>query len=401
VSQPTVLPARVSPAERRDRLVKTGSYYAAFIGLGLIGVSLGPTLPGLAEQTRSNLSGISFLFTARSLGYMLGSFLGGRLYDRVPGHPVMGGMLLLMAAMAALAPVVPLLWLLTAVLLVLGVAEGILDVGGNTLLVWVHGREVGPFMNGLHFFFGIGAFLSPIIIAQAVLLSGDITWAYWSLAILVVPMALWLLRLPSPADRARSKDGTRTRINYPLVLLFALFFFLHVAAEGSFGGWIYTYALAQNLAGEATAAYLTSTFWGGLTAGRLLAIPLAARLRPRTMLFGDLVGCLVSVGLILAWPHSLLAAWIGTFGMGLAIASLFPTSISFAERRMRITGEVTGWLLAGASLGGMTVPWLIGQFFESIGPTVAMIIILADVVIAVGVLVVLLAYSGRTPAGQH
>ena len=48
----------------------------------------------------------------------------------------------------------------------MGVAEGALDVGGNTLLIWVHRHKVGPFMNGLHFFFGAGAFLSPIIIAQ-------------------------------------------------------------------------------------------------------------------------------------------------------------------------------------------------------------------------------------------
>ena len=50
------------------RISKTVGYYAAFIALGLVTASLGPTLPGLAENTRSQLGEISFLFTTRSLG---------------------------------------------------------------------------------------------------------------------------------------------------------------------------------------------------------------------------------------------------------------------------------------------------------------------------------------------
>ncbi len=73
--------------------------------------------------------------------------------------------------------------------------------------------------------------------------------------------------------------------------------------------------------------------------------------------------------------------------MGLSIAPMFPTSISLAERRMAITGRVTGWFLVGASLGSMSMPLLIGQLFEPIGPQVVMIIILIDVLLALGVLV--------------
>ena len=191
----TAQPKNIGP------MAKTIGYYVAFVALGLVMASLGPTLTGLAEHTRTHLSEISVLFTARALGYLIGSFQGGRLYDRVPGQPVMAAGLLVMAATMALAPAISWLWLLGAVLLVLGAAEGTVDVGGNTLLVWVHGHQVGPFMNGLHFFFGLGAFLAPIIVAQAVLVSGDIAWAYWALALLVLPVSAWLLRLPSPAGQ--------------------------------------------------------------------------------------------------------------------------------------------------------------------------------------------------------
>jgi FHS family Na+ dependent glucose MFS transporter 1 len=311
------------------------------------------------------------------------------------GHPLMGMMLLVVVVMLILVPLIPLLLLLTLTLLVLGMAEGMVDVGGNTLLVWVHRHRVGPFMNGLHFFFGVGAFLSPIIIAQAVLLSDDITWAYWVLALLVLPVALWLLRLPSPANQVTATANAPVHINSVLVMLIAFFFFLYVGAEISFGGWIFTYAVALNLANETSAAYLTSAFWGALTAGRLLAIPLAARFRPRVILLSDLLGCLLSVGIILLWSNSLVAVWIGTLGLGLSMASVFPTTLSLAERRITITGQVTGRFFVGASAGGMTIPWLIGQFFEAVGPTVTMLIIFITLLAALATFAVLIGYSAQ------
>ncbi len=375
-------------------MTKTITYYVAFIGLGLLAASLGPTIPGLAENTGTQLSQISFLFTARSLGYLLGAQIG-RVYDYVSGHLVMGSALLVMAVMAFLTPLISLLWLLAIVLLVLGLAEGALDVGGNTLLVWVHGRKVGPYMNALHFFFGVGAFLSPIIIAQAVLMSQNITLAYWILALLILPVGLWLLRLPSPAIEQASSHEFGARTNRLLVALLALFFFLFVGAEVSFGGWIFTYAVTLGITGATAAAYLTSVFWGALTLGRLLGIPIAARVRPRIILLGDLLGCLFSLAIILIWQGSSIAVWLGTFGMGVSMASLFPITISFAENRMAITGKITAWFLFGASIGGMIVPWAIGQFFDSVGAQVTMIIIFVDILLAVGVFTILMLYSRK------
>jgi MFS transporter, FHS family, Na+ dependent glucose transporter 1 len=383
-----------SPIETRRRRLQTSAYFAAFVALGLTTGSLGPTLPGLAEQTRSRLDEISFLFMARSLGYMFGSFGGGKLFDKAPGNRVMGGALAVMAALMWIVPSMPMVWLLTAVLLALGAAEGALDVGGNTLLVWAHGEKVGPFMNGLHFFFGVGAFISPIIAAQAALLSNNSTaLAYRALALLLLPAAVWVFRLPSPRAQSVSKDSAATGTDLKLVALIALFLFLYLGAEIGMGGWIFTYTVKLGLSGETGAAYLTSAFWGSLTLGRLFAIPLAARFRPRSILLMDLAGCIASVAIILLRAGSVVCLWIGACGMGLAMASIFPTIFSFAERRMAITGKVTGWFLVAASAGAMSAPWLIGQLFDPIGPRVMMVTILVDLALAAAIFAVLIRYS--------
>jgi FHS family Na+ dependent glucose MFS transporter 1 len=369
------------------RLPKTLGYYAAFFAIGLALAALGPALPGLAANTQSDLSQISILFTARSLGFLLAASLGARLYDHAPGHPVMAGALFALAVAAALVPLTSLLWLLALPVLVLGLSEGMVDIGGNTLLVWVRRTNLGPWMNGLHLFFGAGALLSPIIMVQALAATGEIAWAFWILALLMLPVAGWLLCLPSPAIRGRPEAGREQRLNYRLVIPISLIFLLYVGAEASFGGWIYTYTVTLYEGTEVSAGYLTAAFWGALTVGRLLAIPISARLAPRWILVIDLLGCLVSVGLILARPDSLAAVWTGTVGTGLFMASIFPTLLTFADRRMTISGRVNGWFFAGSGLGGMALPWLIGQVFETAGPRSTMVIIIAAVLAALGILV--------------
>jgi fucose permease len=393
VSSPTT--AAGTPQTRSARLAQSAGYFAAFIAMGMYAAALGPTLPDLAEQTGSALSQISVLFSARAFGYLLGSVAIGRLYDRLAGHRVMAVMLLLMMGGMIAVPAVPLLPLLVGVFLFLGISEAGVDVGGNTLIVWRHGARVGPFMNAMHFCFGVGSFIAPIIIAQAMLRTGGITWAYRLLALLMLPAVVWLYRTPSPRPPAEhEQEGLAAPKPWP-VFLIALLLFLFVAAEASYGGWIYSYAIKLNIGTVTTAAYLTSAFWGALTLGRLVSIPIASRFRPSAILLGNILGCLAGLAIVLLGRGSLPALWAGTFIFGFSNGPLFPTTISFASTRMTTTGRVTAWFLVGGSLGVMTLPWLIGQLFEPLGPQIAMWLITLAMVLSVGVYGLLMVDARR------
>jgi fucose permease len=387
--------ATAAPGTRSARIAQTAGYFAAFIAMGMYAAALGPTLPDLAAQTGSALSQVSILFSARAFGYLLGSVAIGRLYDRLTGHRVMAVMLLLMMAGMIAVPAVPLLPLLAAVFLFLGVSEAGVDVGGNTLIVWRHGARVGPFMNAMHFCFGVGSFVAPIIIAQAVLRTGGITWAYRLLALLMLPAVIWVYRTPSPRPpAAHEQAGLAAPRPWP-VFLIALLLFLFVAAEASYGGWVYSYAIKLNVGTVTTAAYLTSAFWGALTLGRLVSIPIASRFRPSAILLGNILGCLAGLAIVLLGRGSLPALWAGTFIFGFSNGPLFPTTISFASTRMTTTGRVTAWFLAGASLGTMSLPWLIGQLFEPLGPQITMWLITLAMALSVGVYGLLMLDAGR------
>lgn len=393
----TTTSLKAALAQNEGRIAKTIGYYLGFIALGFVLGAIGPTLQGLADNTGVHLADVGILFTMRALGYTLGSFSVGKLYDHLAGHKVLAVTLVGIAFFLFVIPLIPLLLVLMAVFFLMGVSEAGLDVGGNTLIVWVHGEKASPFLNGLHFFFGVGAFLSPIIVAQMILITGDVVGAYWVLAVLVLPAALWIIRLPSPPNQAQHSNGAADRMDYKLVALITLLLLLYVGAEISFGGWIFSYATELDLMTDAAAAFLTSVFWGGLTLGRLLAVPLSARYPADRLLVVDFLGCLVCAALPLMWSTPIIL-WISAVGMGLAMASVFPLCIALAERKMKITGKVTRWFFGGVGLGAMTMPWIIGRLFEGVGAQVLMWTILIDIIIALGALRLLLAYAPPKPA---
>lgn len=390
--------ATTAIVSRRDNanLISAG-YFAAFISLGLVAASLGPTLNDLAQQTAVGVAQLSLLYPSRSGGYFIGSLLGGRLYDRLAGHTLLAAMLVVMAVCMATVPGIGVFWLLSGVLLIVGITEGIVDVGGNAMIGWVHGPKVGPYMNALHFFFGVGALISPIIVGLALRFTDGIAWAYWVLALLLLPPALWLIRFNSPTTPARrgSDAASAPPVDVVLMTLAVLFMMFVVGAEVSFSGWIATYAVALNLATRETAAYLTSVFWGALTFGRLLSIPIAMRYRPRTILLADVLGCIAGVALIVAVPSSLTVLWIGAAVLGLFMASVFPTVLSWAGRHMTMSGSVTSWFLVGASLGAITLPWAIGRLIAAFGPEAAMIAILLDLIVLLGLYFLLMLKGGE------
>lgn len=384
--------------------LQLAGYFMVFIALGLSTGSVGPSLANLAVHTGVALAAISIVFTARSLGYMIGSLISGRAYDRIKGHPIIVMACALLASMFIATPLITQLWPLVAAMFVLSLAEGAIDVGGNTLVVWTIPGNVTPFMNALHFFFGVGAFISPIIIAQSITLTGDVNWAFWAIGLLTLPMLVWHLRVPSPAHPTSAIAGVESRpaMRWPLVLLIAVYFFLYVGMEIAYGGWIASYAVAIGYGDAAAAAVLTSAFWGALTVGRLLSIPIGSRFKPSTILWADLILCGGFVVLMLFGHGATWVLWAGTIGIGVGMATMFPTMISYAETRMKITGKVTSIFLTGSSIGGMTLPLFTGLLFESAGPQIMLwVVLVATILTALSFVMVTLVANRRVQIDER
>ncbi|XP_013395625.1 sodium-dependent glucose transporter 1A [Lingula anatina] len=152
------------------RTFKTLLLCSAAVGLGLCVSVPGPTLIDLRKQVHASLETVSYIFSGRSAGYLLGSLVGGVLFDHT-NHQLFLGLVMAAAGVATLLiPFATEISLLATSLAVHGIAMGCLDTGGNALCLSLWGKKSGPYMQSLHFAFGIGAVLAPAMVDP--LLSG-------------------------------------------------------------------------------------------------------------------------------------------------------------------------------------------------------------------------------------
>ncbi len=385
----TPLSANLASTEDSARR-RTAVYYSVFVCLGMDMSILGPTLPALASQADAGLGQMGLMVLIGAIGGVLGMAVAGWVYDHVPGHAVLGTGLLCEAVLLASIPFAPSYPALVAIAAAKGVSASFVNMGTNTLLMWTHREKAGPYMNGLHLAFGIGAFLAPLLMAQLSGLAGGYRFAYWLLSALTALLGLRVVTLPGSPQPARaevvgsSAAGARARTApFAFVLFAALFLFFATGAEVGFRSWIYTYAVTLGLADRTGAAYLNSAFWLAFTAGRLVSIPVAARLGPRQVIPAGLCGCLAFAALGLALPASSAALWVSTVGLGFCMSPAWPMGFTLAGQSVGLSGRLSSLILLGSSFGSMVLPSLLGRVMEAAGPRSMMTLILLDLALNV------------------
>ncbi|XP_059128936.1 sodium-dependent glucose transporter 1 [Peromyscus eremicus] len=372
---------------------------AAFLGMGVSAAVLGPTFPDLAKNVNRNISSLSEIFVGRALGYLCGSVVGGVLFDCMNHFLLLGLSNLLTSAGLYLTPFCKTAGLLIAMMSVTGVSFGVLDTGGNVLILNLWGDKGAPHMQALHFSFALGAFLAPLLAKlawgttaspqnhtepgfdrSALNRSSEATsdslfaapedmnllWAYASIGTYVLVVSVFLFA-PFFKESSKQKTSTasaqgarRAKYHRALLCLLFLFFFFYVGAEVTYGSYIFSFATTHVGMEESEAAGLNSVFWGTFAACRGLAIFFATLLQPGTMIVLSSVGSLVSSLFLVLFDKSPLCLWIATSVYGASLAATFPSGISWIEQYTSLSGKSAAFILIGAALGLMATPALSG-----------------------------------------
>ncbi|XP_069866773.1 sodium-dependent glucose transporter 1B-like [Dipodomys merriami] len=387
---------------RGERLLlwfSTVTLYAGFLGLGLSIAILGPTFQDLATNVNRNISSLSLIFVSRASGYLCGSMIGGVLFDCMNHFLLLGISMLATTVGLYLIPFCKTAVLVIVMMSVFGASVGILDTGGNVLILALWGDKSPPHMQALHFSFALGAFLAPLLakLALGPTVSADnhtepdflpaalnasseatsdpllaaphdmnLLWAYASIGtyILVVSLLFFALFCMKSSRQGQStscaQQSRRAQYHKALLCLLFLFFFFYVGAEVTYGSYIFSFATTHVGMDKKEAAGLNSIFWGTFAACRGLAIFFASCLRPATMIVLSNVGSLAACLFLVLFHRSPLCLWIATSVYGASMATTFPSGVSWIEQYTTISGKSAAFFVIGAALGEMSIPAVIG-----------------------------------------
>ncbi|CAH1783781.1 unnamed protein product [Owenia fusiformis] len=500
----------------------TLSYCMVFWSFGMCVAFLGPTLLDLGCQTSTDDKTMSWVFFFQAVMTLVGSILGGFMVKFFPPNGIILTAISVLPMTLFIVPFCNVMAALGVVLAVMGINMGMIDSLANLQMLKIYGPDVAPFIQALHFFYGLGAFVSPMI-AQPFLLNEDcspyvlalgnnsnsnistsenhsvqildgdlesaqdethVRYAFWIMAAvqLPIPVLVFSLYLRDRGDGKPPEDsrdvaaktnktsnhsnqpkhkneyqdiddskqkepllglcndikdavlstsctpsniletGTTTTTKVLFVALFAgILMFLYDGVQGSFGGYVYSYAVKSVEDMDKTeGAYLNACFWGSFALGRLLSIPLAAIFTPAFMLACNIFGCTGFMVLMLALRHNHIALYIGSFFFGIFLSSIVPTTLALAEllidmtytpigikrmlRNMGLDGEcgatITTFVVVMAATGEVVFPVVTGNLFAAFGPLSFLIFCLSICVASIGVYVCLMLMGRTAPKFQ-
>jgi MFS transporter, FHS family, L-fucose permease len=360
--------------------------------VGMVSGVLGPLLPQLAARLGAPVEALGTLFTALFVGALITQLAGGWLAERVGlRNTVLAGTVLLTLGILGLtwSPTLP---LLLASACLVGLGQGALDISTNVLVAAVFSRgKVVSAVNLLHFAFGAGAVLAPVIASTSV--------ARWATPVpaLVLAAAIGLVnflvggRLLMDAEVAAGGDDGRGAAGVylaPSLWLLALLMFLYVGGEMGVGGWTTVYLARTSSLSPSAIALVVSAYWLALTAGRLAGAALGARVTAGALLLLGVVGsCLGALLLFLGWG-GVASTVAGTLVLGFCYGPIFPTAVVMTTERFAFApSRAVSVIVSASSIGGMALPLLQGVLLERVSPFASVGLVAAG---AVGMLVALL-----------
>ncbi|KAG8996986.1 hypothetical protein FRB90_012600 [Tulasnella sp. 427] len=266
---------------RDERIYLAALCYNLFVA-GWNDATLGPLLPRIQEYYHVNYTVVSILFVVGCVGVITGAISNVYL-----SHKLGFGKAITMAAALqiltytamATAPPFP---VLCVALFVNGWAISLQDAGSNAFIASIPRNEKNN-MGILHAMYGVGAFVSPFVATQ---FAQKKHWSFHFLvslgvAILNVAILLFIFRLKPQShfiseaghpEEPESENRYKQIFRQKSVHLMSFFILVYVGVEVTIGGWIFTYLLNERNGGP-SAGYVSSGFFGGLTLGRVILLP--------------------------------------------------------------------------------------------------------------------------------
>lgn len=252
-----------------------------------------------------------------------------------------------------------------------------------------------PFaMNMGDFVFGMGAFLTPLLVAF-LLRQINLARTFLVLATFaVVPVLLGLgvdwERLNTPATETVA-EGLRILLSDPVVWLCCLAFFCHVPIEASVAAWATT-LMTDKQVSEGSASTLLSVFWLTFMGSRLItALTLPPGAGPILVIALAALCIVFTLGIAFSRTAWLSCAMV--VAAGLILGPIFPTLIAILLGNVSkpLHGRAVGLFFCIGGIGWTAVPLLIGWYAKRTNVQRAFLIATACAVLLTGMCVALRA----------
>ena len=232
-------------------------------------------------------------------------------------------------------------------------------------------------MNFLHCFYGVGAVISPNIMAMA------LKYAHWNegyrwtaylqagiLIVCILSLPLWKANKGQTEQEGAENAGILETLKVPGVVLTLIAFFAYCAGEATCFLWTSSYfaGTRQGMSRELVASF-GSLIFGGLMLGRLISGFVSNRLGDRRLIRMGIIVEFVGIALIALPFRGYLVAAAGFLIAGTGMGPIYPAIQHMAPANFgqRYSAAAIGLQMASAYVGTTFMPMIFGRLQQRAG----------------------------------
>ena len=293
-------------------------------------------------------------------------------------------------------------WMLFLFAVPYGLGAGAIDASVNHYVANHYSSSV---MNFLHCFYGVGAVISPTIMALALRLAKWNEGYRWTafiqagiLLVVILSLPLWKKIDAADDGETRESAGIQETLRVPGVALTLVAFFSYCAGEATCFLWTPSY-FAGTRAGlsEETVAAFGSLIFGGLMLGRLISGFVSNKLGDRLLIRIGITVELLGILLVFLPAKSYVVTAVGFVVVGTGMGPVYPAIQYMAPSNFgaRHSAAVISLQMASAYIGSTFMPMVFGHLQQAFGIGIMPAYLLLFAVMNIGMLE--LAYRKLSP----
>ncbi len=349
--------------------------YLIFISLGLPDSLLGSGWPAMRAFFGVPSSFAGYVSMTISFMTIISALLSPRLMRKMQTKWIVIISIMLTVAGLLGFSICTEYWMLFLMAVPYGLGAGAIDASINN---YVAMHYSGAVMNFLHCFYGVGAMISPYIMAAALRRArwneGYRWTAYLQIAILVVcilSLPLWKRNQTKEEEETlKNSAGIREVVKIPGAVQTLIAFFAYCSGEATCFLWVPSFfAGTKKGLSVGTIASFGSLIFGGLMLGRLIAGFISNHFGDRKMIrMGIVLELLGILVVMLPFPGYVVTA-VGFVMIGTGMGPVYPAIQHMAPQNFgrKNSAAMIGLQMASAYVGSTFMPMVFGLLQQALG----------------------------------
>ncbi|XP_077549784.1 sodium-dependent glucose transporter 1B-like [Haemaphysalis longicornis] len=441
------------------RLGRTLNLNLGSFGMGLTMSLTGVALLDLVEIYDSSVGNVSHFITTRCVGLLLGSLLGGKMFDMFNTQLMAIATVLLATVTVLMIPMSGTLWLAHVMVFGGGMSIGAFDTGANVWIIKLWPENSSPALQVFHLAFALGCLVAPLIaepfmssttsshnpelIAEAtgathaalhsslfnethgyplgfpndtlestqsatrIHYSFVIASAFHFLLFASMVALYWMDRSDFKPDvNERPGDGSLpsketaeyVRFSRTLLALLCIYICVYVALEVTYAQMITSFAVKCALHfSKSSASRVAAVYFFCFAACRVVASLITVRVTSFQMMVAAHVVLALTAILLVGWgsTHDVVL-WVGSALMGISQGPNYAAVVAWTVSYIHMSNKMMSLVIITAGIGSMSPSLLVGQFLDSC-PDIFLYVCFATVFLSIVLFVVTYFYVRKRP----